>query len=236
MHESASLAPLFAGVTYDRLAGYKTLQWPVHADGTDTPTLYLDEGGFHFPDKKARLYPLEWIESSEVMDDEYDIHLNNGRVLEHFQTGNQTMRVPGIFDINPERYLEISPELADERKITSGQWLQVTSRVGSIKVKALVTARVTGKEVYLPLTSQSGPVNVLSGGAVDRATNTPAYKETSVNIKVLPDKGPNPLKTSNFRYSGTRTPQTGVEVERKWKRSDYKVPGSGELVQINTGR
>ncbi len=236
MAEGASLAPLFAGVTYDRLAGYQTLQWPVRADGTDTPTLYLDEGGFNFPDKKARLYPLEWIESSEVIDDEYDIHLNNGRVLEHFQTGNQTMRVPGIYDINPERYLEMSPELAAERKISSGQWVEVTSRVGKIKVKVLVTTRVTGKEVYLPLTSQSGPVNVLVGGSVDRATNTPAYKETSVNIRVLPEKGVNPLKPTNFRYSGTRTPQAGVEVERKWKRADYRTPGTTELVQISTGK
>lgn len=236
MHESASLAPMFAGVTYDRLAGYSTLQWPVHADGKGTKTLYLDEGGFHFPDKKARLYPLEWIPDSEVINAEYDIHLNNGRVLEHFQTGNQTMRVPGIHEINPERYLEISPELAEERKITSGQWVEINSRVGSIKVKVLVTTRVTGKEVYLPLTSQSGPVNVLVGSAVDRTTNTPAYKETSVNIRVLPDKGPNPLKPTNFRYSGKRTPQNGVQVERKWKRSDYRMPGAAELVQINTGK
>ena len=48
MHEAAALAPIFAGVTYDRLAGYSTLQWPVHVDGTDTKTLYLDEGGFTF--------------------------------------------------------------------------------------------------------------------------------------------------------------------------------------------
>jgi len=236
MHEAASLAPMLAGVTYDRLAGYKTLQWPVKADGTDTPTLYLDEGGFNFPDKKARLYPLEWIQDSEVMNDEYDIHLNNGRVLEHFQTGNQTMRVPGIYDLNPERYLEISPELAEERKISSGQWVEVTSRVGKIKVKVLVTTRVSGKEVYLPLTSQSGPVNVLVGSAVDRSTNTPAYKETSVNIRVLPEKGANPLRPTNFRYSGKRTPQKGVEVERKWKRADYRLPGTSELVQINTGK
>ena len=54
MHESASLAPMFAGVTYDRLAGYKTLQWPVAVDGTDQPLLYTEK--FAFPDGKARLF------------------------------------------------------------------------------------------------------------------------------------------------------------------------------------
>ena len=40
MDEIASLTPMFAGVNYERLEGYKTLQWPVAADGTDQPLLY----------------------------------------------------------------------------------------------------------------------------------------------------------------------------------------------------
>src|SRR6202012_342269 len=35
MDEVASLTPLFAGVSYDRLEGFNSLQWAVHADGTD---------------------------------------------------------------------------------------------------------------------------------------------------------------------------------------------------------
>ncbi len=37
MDELASLTPLYAGVRYDRLEGYNTLQWPVAPDGTDQP-------------------------------------------------------------------------------------------------------------------------------------------------------------------------------------------------------
>ncbi|MGA8479548.1 MAG: molybdopterin-dependent oxidoreductase, partial [Chthoniobacterales bacterium] len=37
--EIASLSPLFAGVTYERLEGYKSLHWPVAPDGTDEPLL-----------------------------------------------------------------------------------------------------------------------------------------------------------------------------------------------------
>src|SRR3977135_4016135 len=40
MDEIASLTPLFAGVSYKRLEGYQSLQWPVAADGTDEPLLY----------------------------------------------------------------------------------------------------------------------------------------------------------------------------------------------------
>ena len=35
MAEAARLAPLFAGVTYDRLEGYQSLQWPVAEDGAN---------------------------------------------------------------------------------------------------------------------------------------------------------------------------------------------------------
>jgi formate dehydrogenase major subunit len=72
----------------------------------------------------------------------------------------------------------------------------------------------------------------LTGAHTDEATNTPAFKETAVKIKLLPERGSNPLKSLNPRYSGKPTPQMGVEVERKWKRSDYRMPGAPKLVQI----
>ena len=63
MDEVAALTPMFAGVNYQRLEGYKTLQWPVAADGSDQPLLYTKS--FAFPDGKARLFPLAWREPQE---------------------------------------------------------------------------------------------------------------------------------------------------------------------------
>jgi formate dehydrogenase major subunit len=231
MAEMASLTPLYAGVTYERLEGYNTLQWPVAEDGTDQPVLYLN--GFPFPDNKAKFHPLEFREPDEAPDEEFDLFLNNGRQLEHFHEGNMTARVPGIYEQAPERYIEVSEELAHERNLESGQWVRVTSRHGSLKIKVLVTNRVFGKQVYLGLYSPTeGPINILTGSHADNATNTPAYKETAVKIEVLPEKGSNPLKPLNPRFSGKPTPQNGVEVERKWARKDYRMPGTPKLVQI----
>ena len=53
-----------------------------------------------------------------------------------------------------------------------------------------------------------------------------------MRIRILPEQGSNLLKPLNPRFSGKPTPQIGVEVERKWKRSDYRMPGSEALVQI----
>ena len=234
MVEVARLTPYFAGVTYERLEGYKTLQWPVAADGTDTPLCYTEK--FNFPDGKATFWPLEYVPPSEEQTDHYDLHLNNGRLLEHFEQGAMTYRSPGIMEITPDTFLEVSPELATERGLTSGRFVQLTSPYGRVKVRVLVTDRVQGKELYMPLNSTDQPVNLLTSSHVDRSTHTPAYKETSVHMTILPEQGENPLPRKNFRY-GTRHPQMGVEVEQKWQRSDYHLPGtqaSDKLVQIKS--
>jgi formate dehydrogenase major subunit len=228
--EIAALTPLFAGVTYERLEGFKSLQWPVAADGTDQPLLYTK--GFAFPDGKARLFPLIHSEPTDQPNAEFDLHLNNGRLLEHFHEGNLTYRVAGIREKTPDTFVEISPELAKQRGIQSGTWVQLTSRYGQVRVRALVTDRVQGKQLYMPMNSVESPVNRLTSSHTDAVTHTPAYKEASVHLRVLPEIGESPLPRVNHRF-GHPTPQHGVEVERKWKRPDYRVPGNG-LVQIQT--
>jgi formate dehydrogenase major subunit len=230
MDEIASLTPMFAGVNYQRLEGYKSLQWPVAPDGGDEPLLYTKR--FHFPDGKARLFPLVWREAPEQPDAEFDLHLNNGRLLEHFHEGNLTYRSPGIKEKTPDTFVEISPELAEERGIQSGSLVQLTSRRGRLRVRAVVTDRVHNGELYMPMNSTESPVNVLTGSHTDPVTHTPAYKETAVKLQVLSENGESPLPRTNSRF-GKPTPQRGVEVERKWKRPDYRMPGNG-LVNIRT--
>jgi formate dehydrogenase major subunit len=75
---------------------------------------------------------------------------------------------------------------------------------------------------------------VLTSSRSDEATHTPAYKETSVRMEVLPEVGDSPLPRVNHRF-GKPTPQRGVEVERKWNRPGYTIPGSG-LVQVRIQR
>jgi len=84
----------------------------------------------------------------------------------------------------------------------------------------------------MPMNSVESPVNRLTSSHTDPVTNTPAYKEASVHMKVLPEVGESPLPRINSRF-GHPTPQNGVEVERKWKRQDYTQPGNG-LVQLQT--
>ncbi len=162
-----------AGVTYERLEGYKTLHWPVAEDGSDQPLLYTKQ--FNFPDGKATLFPT-MSEPTDQQDAEYDLHLNNGRLLEHFHEGNMTYRSEGIREKMPCTFVEVSPELAKERGIQTGSWVQLTSRYGKVRAQAVVTDRVQGKELYMPMNSTDEPVNRLTSSHTDKATHTPAYK------------------------------------------------------------
>jgi formate dehydrogenase major subunit len=236
MDEVARLTPLFAGVNYERLEGFKSLQWPVHADGTDSPLLFTEK--FPFPDGKAKFYPVEYIPPCEEASEEFDLHLNNGRLLEHFQQGSMTDRTPGIKAMTPTTFLEISPELAAERGIATGRHVRLTSPYGIVHVQVVVTDRVQGKQLYMPINSVIEPVNRLTSSHTDRNTHTPAYKETTVLMTILPERkdDKSPITRGNFR-NGHRTPQSGVEIERKWARPDYHLPGTAKgdkLVQITS--
>lgn len=223
MEEAASLTPMFAGVNYERLEGYKSLQWPVTADGSDSPLLYMD--GFPFDDGKAKLYPLEFVEPL-APNKEFDLHVNNGRLLEHFHEGNMTYKSAGITRKTPHAFIEVSPKLAKERGIKEGSLIRLISETGSIKGRVVVTDRVSGNELYVPMNDNGvTAVNRLTNNDVDKDTNTPAYKEVAVKMKVIAVEGDSPLPSNNHRR-GNRQPQPGVNVEKKWAREDYLFPGS----------
>ncbi|WP_106477251.1 formate dehydrogenase subunit alpha [Phytohalomonas tamaricis] len=223
MDECAGISKLFAGVNYERLEGWKSLQWPVKEDGTDTPLLYAD-GTFNTDDGKALLYPVEWQEPTEQPDADYDLNLNNGRLLEHFQSTNQTGQGWRVTAEESKWFVEVSPQLAKERGIEDGTWVRITSRRDSIETRALVTDRVRGNELFVPIHHVKPGLNFLTGEHHDPIVDTPAYKETAVKLEVLPrEKGAPPLPYNNFRY-GNRTPNKGPEAPIKWVQDDYVQP------------
>ncbi|WP_275899543.1 formate dehydrogenase subunit alpha [Bacillus piscicola] len=222
MDEAASLSPMFAGVSYEYLEGYNSLQWPVEKPGQGTPLLFVDE--FPFDDGKARLYPVDWTKPV-YYEEQYDLHVNNGRLLEHFHEGNMTYQSKGISSKTPSVFVEVSPELARERNLSDGSLVRLVSPYGAVKLRCIVTDRVRGNELYLPMNdNDEGAINLLTSSYADKDTDTPAYKEVKVKMEVLEAKGESPLPKINHRF-GNPQPQIGVNVEKKWQRDDYVFPG-----------
>ncbi|WP_155816758.1 formate dehydrogenase subunit alpha [Bacillus siamensis] len=216
--EMASLSPLFGKASYDVLTGWNSFLWGSFT-GESTPLLYED--GFNFPDKKARFALSDWVEPA-VFPEEYDLHINNGRMLEHFHEGNMTNKSKGIQSKVPGVFVEVSPELAAERGICDGTMIRLVSPFGAVKLNALVTDRVRANELYLPMnsTDKDSAINFLTGPAYDSRTHTPAYKQTKVRMEVLGSCDTPPLPKTNPRNK-KRHPQNGVEAQRKWNRPGY---------------
>lgn len=169
---------------------------------------------------------------------EFDLHLNNGRLLEHFHEGNMTYKVPGITHKVPNPWVEVSPELAKEKDIKDGALVRLSSPYGEVEVRVLVTDRVKGKELYLTMNSSKDhqSVNRLTSSYHDDTTHTPNYKEMSVKMEILEREGEPPLPPVNYRF-GHKKPQIGVRVEDKWKRDDWiAIPNLLKEGEDNNGQ
>ena len=232
MDEIARLTPSYSGVSYERLEGFNSLQWPVAPDGTDQPTLYLD--GFNFDNKRAKLFELTF-DNFFKEDEVYDLHVNNGRVLEHFHEGNMTYQTEMIKYKMPHAFVEISPELAKDRDIHEGAEVKLISDTGEATLVATITDRVKGKEIYIPLNNDAmsngdiGAINKLTNSDVDYATHT-HHKRTHCRLEVITRKGKSPLNPTNFRVDKHRHPQYSVQVQ---KNGNVRIIFSQEMWWIN---
>ncbi len=235
MEEVSGLAGHFAGVTYDRLEGYRSLQWPVDREGRDSPVLYRER--FEFPDGKARLVPAKWLPAL-APDGEYDCLLDNGRMLEHFHWGNLTWRSPGLAEKVPEVLVEVPIALAEERGIGDGDWVRVRSSFGGVKARAVRSSRVTGRTLYLAIHGrEEAAVNRLTTAAQDPVTRTPAYKEVPVALERIPTEtpGPSPRRRNDPRLHAT-VPQVGIRVEERRARPEYSSLADGKGPSPRGGR
>ena len=158
-------------------------------------------------------------------DDEFDLQLNNGRLLEHFHEGNLTYRSPGIAEMTPDTFVEVSPELAAERGIESGSLVQLTRGAGECE---------SGR--WSPTAYKAGTVHADEfAGKPSQCSDQQPYRPRHAYARLQGDcREAGGARThtglaaapQQSRF-GQPTPQRGVEVERKWKRTDYHIPGSG---------
>ncbi|MBX0325338.1 formate dehydrogenase subunit alpha, partial [Halomicroarcula sp. F13] len=189
MDEINSLAPIYGGVTYERLESGEEhgLQWPCwDEDHAGTPYLYdYEEGNFNHDDGKARFVPADGGHPGEVPDEEFPLTLTSGRVLYHWHTGQITRRVEGLMSHVGESFVEIHPDTAEQLGVADGEYVRVESRRGSIVVKAQVTDRVGPGTLFIPMHFAAGAVNKLTGETFDPTAGIPEYKVSSVRLEPL---------------------------------------------------
>ncbi|WP_440008945.1 formate dehydrogenase subunit alpha [Halomicrococcus sp. SG-WS-1] len=200
MDEISDLAPIYGGVSYDRLEEGEEhgLQWPCwDEDHPGTPYLYdYEDGNFNFDDGLARFVPADGGRPGEVPDEEYPLTLTSGRVLYHWHTGQLTRRVEGLMGHVGESFVEIHPRTADRLSVSDDEYVRVESRRGDIVVKAQVTDRVGEGTLFIPMHFAAGAVNKLTQETFDPQAGIPEFKVSSVRVESLgPETDATVLKT-----------------------------------------
>jgi len=186
MDEIASLTPTFAGVTYEKLDRLGSVQWPCNDKAPEgTPTMHVGT----FVRGKGRFFVTEYVPTTEHTTAEYPLLLTTGRILSQYNVGAQTRRTDNVIWAS-EDLLEIHPHDADVRGIKDGDWVGITSRVGSTVLRAEVTDRIQMGVVYTTFHFPESGANVVTTENSDWATNCPEYKVTAVEaIRVVhPDE------------------------------------------------
>ena len=181
MDEIASLAPMFAGVSFERLNN-GGLQWPVPSqEHPGTETMHVGR----FSRGLGKFNAVEHKPPAEQTDSDYPMILTTGRRREHYNCGSMTRRSSGIMWVWPEEGIEISPVDAGELGIEDGETVRVRSRRGEVKTKARVTDRSLRGVAFLSFHYRDVLTNLLTNAALDPMAKTPEYKACAIRIEKI---------------------------------------------------
>ncbi len=171
--------PAMAGISYPRIDS-GGLQWPCPTK--DHPgTQYLFKGGF--PRGRGRFTVVKHRPPAEEPDEAFPLVLTTGRQLFQYHTGTMTRRVAPINTVSPGPYVEINRYDAEELSLEDGTTVEVTSRRGSIKLRALVSERTDKGVVFIPFHFREAAANVLTDcHTLDPLCKIPELKVCAVKI------------------------------------------------------
>jgi formate dehydrogenase major subunit/formate dehydrogenase alpha subunit len=178
--ELASLSPKFAGISHDRIDREGGLQWPV--TGPDEPsTQYLHKGGVLRG--KGLFVAVDYRAPFEEADVEYPLILSTGRTLYHYNAATQTRRSSGLSKKQPEAFVEVHPKTARSMGIDDGQLVDVVTRRGRVRCRAMHSKQVKRNTIWMPFHFPAARTNELTTDAGDAVTGTGEYKVCAAKLE-----------------------------------------------------
>ncbi len=173
----------YYGITYERIVREDGVFWPCPAeDHPGTPCLFLD--GFATADGRARFHPVDYRNAMEEPDEEYPLYLTTGRVIQQYQSGTQTRRVPQLHAAAPRSFVEMHPSMAVSYGIANGDTVRVTTRRGSATVAAQLTPAIRMDTLFVPFHfGGEGRANLLTNPALDPVSRMPEFKVCAARIE-----------------------------------------------------
>jgi formate dehydrogenase major subunit len=180
--EMVALMGNYAGLNYDNIGPVGKLYPnpdPEHSDGT----VVLFDEAFGTDDGKAHLVPAEWMPAKELPNDEFPFVLNTGRLLEHWHTGSMTRRSFALDAIAPEAHVWLNPGDAADMGVSDDDFVRITSRRGSIELRAKLSHRDTPGTCFIPFHFREAAANVLTIDEIDPFGKIPEFKFCAVRVE-----------------------------------------------------
>ena len=178
MDEINEVTPIYGGITYERIEDVG-LQWPC-PDENHPGTKYLHRG--EFARGKGHFVPLAYKPSAEITDEEYPLILTTDRSLYHFHS-TMTRHDYGLEALDSEELVKIHPSDAKTLGVESGDWVEVTSRRGTVKARAHVTDICRPGLISMTFHFFESPTNEITNPALDPIAKIPETKVAAVKIK-----------------------------------------------------
>jgi nitrate reductase NapA len=180
---------------YDRYHQERGLRWPVvkgnetkwrFKEGSDP---YVKPGSdwdfYGHKDGRAVIFALPYEPPAESPDEEYDLWLSTGRVLEHWHSGSMTQRVPELYKAMPDALVYMHPDDAKKRNMRRGDLVKLISRRGEVQTR--VETRGRNKPpvglVYMPWFDASRLVNKVTLDATDPLSKQTDFKKCAIKIE-----------------------------------------------------
>ncbi len=179
MDEIASVSPIYAGISFDRIDKLG-IAWPC-TDKNHPGTKYLHKD--KFARGLGRFHAVNFNPPAESPDQDYPFLLTTGRQLYQFHTGTMTRKSAAINQKSPTGYVEINSKDAKELSIRNGGRVQVTTRRGTVTTTAKVIKDIGKGWLFMPFHFKEAPANILTNDVLDPIAKIPELKACAAAIK-----------------------------------------------------
>ena len=184
-NEIRSLAPMLAGMSYERLEREGGLHWPCYDEAHPGET-YLHSRLWKEP-REGPAAPFSVVEHDppvEMPDAAYPFQLTTGRRLDSYNTGVQTAGYAS--PLRRGESIDLSPEDATRLGLVDGAPVRVSSRRGAVIAPARIDHSLRAGLVFMTLHFQDEvKTNLLTIDATDPKSGTAEFKACAVQLEPM---------------------------------------------------
>lgn len=175
-----------AGLTSEQYDALPPLQWPRPRASGSRARLFAD-GRFYTADARARFIEVRASETASVQS-AFPLVLNTGRVRDHWHTMTRTGQSARLSQHCAEPYVEIHPDDAAHHDIADADLVRVSTGLGAILVRALLSSRQQRGSIFVPMHwndqfTVRARVDTLVGAVTDPISGQPASKNIPARVE-----------------------------------------------------